>query len=328
MDSTSGQLTVNAALSIGSLLADGTGQGANGSYTGVMTHNTTVTITINGASNGNGVVSLVSGMTYTPASTTSLWSFVNTGNVTLKTGGKNLAAVTIATGVSGGPGTVLQGDNLSVAAVQSGVLTLTSGTFNAGSFGTTTTQFSSNNSNNRTLILGTGLTLGGNISAAQTIFTIATSTGLTFTKNNAVIEVLAPTTAGAGMTFSAPGVDTPFNGLILDPLTTNSTISMNAASKWTTWTIGAGWNLLIGQALATNLSGAAVFNGTTSNFTGMQSSTASATFVSASGCTASNIIVQAITIPTGCTASNMINMGSVVGFTTQTPPKVGGIIGG
>ncbi len=324
LDSASGQLTVSAAFSIGSLLADGTGQGASGSYTGVLTQSGGIGITINGASNGNGKFSLVSGMTYSPAASTSIVTFVNTGVVTLTSGGKNFAGVTINSGV----GTVLQGDDLNVTAAQNATFTLTGGIYSSGSFGLTTGIFSSSNSNNRTLTLGTFLKVGGNVATAQTLLSLTTTNGLIFNKNNAFVEVAVPTTAIAGADIRVGGL--AFNALILDANSSfNSGLGIVSSGSWTTWTIGSGWTLIYSAGISNTLSGAAVFNGTPSRpiVTVLSAGTATPGTLSASSCTATWASFFGLTVPTGCTAGNGFNLGGDVGI-TFTQPRFGGVIGG
>ncbi len=327
LDSASGQLTVNAAFSIGSLLADGTGQNANGSYTGVMTHNTATTITINGASNGNGVVSLVSGMTYTPASTSSLWTFVNTGAVTLKTGGKNFSAVT----VNSGPGSVLLGDNFSGTAVAGAAFTVTSGTFDTGSFTFTAVSLQSNNSNNRTITLRGGLVkLGGNVTAGLTILTFATATGLVLNKNSANIEIVVPTTAtiaGAGYTWNPAGQS--FNGIILDANNSfNTGFGISSSATYTSWTVGSGWTILGSILTASNVSGAVTLAGTAAHPNTLGTTSAGNIWTMTAGsCTATFTSFWNVTIPTGCTATQSNNLGGVAGVNI-TQPQAGAIIGG
>ncbi len=312
-DANSAAMTVNAAFSIGSLDAT--------SYTGTLTHNTSQTITVNGASNGNGIFKFGTGMTYTPASTSSLISFVNTGAVTLTSGGKNLAAITI----NAGAGSVLQGDNLSMTAVQNGLFTHTSGTFSQGSFNTTVPLFVSSNANNRTLTLGGTLKVGGNVTTAQSLFNLTTTTGLVLNKNSGIIEIAAPNTAIGGATIASGGM--AFNGLVVDASPTFGTgLQFNSIGVWTTWTIGQGWTLQTGSSQT--LSGAAAFNGTSGRWNSLLLTNLSSTVaLSSSGCTATYTNFSGITIPTGCTASNSNNLGGNAGLTV-TAPYFGGIIGG
>ncbi len=324
LDSAAGALSINAALSVGTFDASGTGPGGSGSpYTNTLTHAAGITLTINTAS-GNSL-RFPSQMTYSPGNATSTVSFANTtGTATLTSGGKNLAAVTINTGAGG----VVQGDDLNVTAIQNSTTTLTSGTFSSGSNGLTTAIFSSSNSNNRTLTLGTFLKVGGNVATAQSILLLSTTTGLVLNKNNAFIEVAAPATAILGSDIRTGGM--PMNALIVDANNSfNSQLGFVGNTSWTTWTIGAGWVIAPSSTVTNALSGAAVFNGTPSRpiIMIMGAPVGSASTLSASSCTATYTSFSGVTVPTGCTAGSGVNYGGNTGVTI-TPPRFGGVIGG
>lgn len=118
LDSLAGNLTINAALSIGTLDASGTG-GSGSPYTHTLAHNA-FTLTINtGAANS---LKFVAGMTYTPLNTSSLVAFAHTsGTAEITSAGKVFAAMTI----NGAGGTTQMDDNLAVNFSQNSALTVT-----------------------------------------------------------------------------------------------------------------------------------------------------------------------------------------------------------
>ncbi|HLH95005.1 MAG TPA: hypothetical protein VKW08_07795 [Xanthobacteraceae bacterium] len=101
LDSAAGNLTIAAALTIGSLDASGTG-GSGSPYTGTLTHNAGFTLGITG-----NLFKLVPGMTYAPAAVRTI-SFTSTSGTTLITSaGKLLPTVTY----NGAGGDFQQQDN-------------------------------------------------------------------------------------------------------------------------------------------------------------------------------------------------------------------------
>ncbi len=329
LDSASGQYTVNGALSIGSLLADGTGVGANGSYTGVLTHSAAVTITVNGASNGNGAFSLVSGMTYSPAATNSQVTFASTtGAITLTSGGKNFAGIN----VSGQGGTVLLGDNLSNTAVATAAINVSAGIFNAGSFGVTTGAFQSTGTSLRSVIFGGPIKIGGNVVANTTIWNF-TSTGITFTKNNANIEIVAPTTNIQNWSFAGAGM--AYNSLTLDNYTTAGGVALSITGANTfigNLTVGSGWMVFGPAATVETVTGNFAINGTAANPSGLAPLSASGLLTMAVGgtCKATYATIFAVTGTGSCgtyQATNSLNLtASGTGWNIKGP--VVGIIGG
>ncbi len=330
LDSTSGQLTVNGALSIGSLLADGTGVGANGSYTGVLTQSTGIVITVNGASNGNGKFSLVPGMTYSPALNTSQVTFASTsGTITLTSGGKNFAGIN----VNGQGGTVLLGDNLSNTAVATTTINVIAGIFNAGSFGVTTGAFQSTGTAARSVILGGPVKIGGNVVTGTAVWNF-TSTGITFTKNSANIEVVVPTIATVqNWTFVAGGM--AYNSLVLDnnTLAGGTAISMTGNNTFIgNLTVGSGWMLLGPGGGSEVVTGNLAINGTAANPSGIMPFSASSQLTLAVGgtCTATYASIFAVTGTGSCgtyQAANSFNLTATgTGWNIKSP--VVGIIGG
>ena len=123
-------------------------------FTGTLAGSTAITV--------SGSVTLVAGMTVTYSGTLTLNA---TG--TLTTAGKTIGPVT----VSGSGITVTLGDALT----SSGALTVTQGTFTTNNYNVTATQLSSNNSNTRTINLGSST-----VTLTSSTINFTTNTGLTF----------------------------------------------------------------------------------------------------------------------------------------------------
>ena len=147
------------------------------------------TCTVTGSPTMAGNLTLASGGTYTSLSPT----FRASGTVTST--GKTISNVTVNA----------SGDTVTLAdAINSNnTLTLTQGTFDAANFNVTTVYFSSNNSNTRTLSMGTGTwTVSGG--SAFTTWNTTTSTGLTINASTSTITMTNASTktfAGGGLTY-------------------------------------------------------------------------------------------------------------------------------
>lgn len=139
--------------------------------------------------NACGNLTLASGGTYTSVQPT----FLASG--TLTSVGRTLGNTT----VNGSGITVTLAD----AMTSNNTLTLTQGTFDAANFNVTTLYFSSNNSNTRTLNMGTGTwTVSGG--SAFTTWNAATSTNLTVNASTSTITMTNASTktfAGGGKTY-------------------------------------------------------------------------------------------------------------------------------
>ena len=165
-----------------------------------------------------GNITLVAGMTYTTP--TGLWTLAATsGTQTITSGGKTLGPVT----QSGVGGTVALGS----AFVSNATYTLTNGTFNASNQNFTTSIFSSNNSNVRTLTMGSGT---WTLSGTGTVWDLATTSNLTFNKDTANI-VLSNTTTTA-RTFA--GGSLTYNDLTIGGATGTSTLTFTGNNTFNT----------------------------------------------------------------------------------------------
>jgi hypothetical protein len=137
----------------------------------------------------SGSVTLVAGMTFTYTGTLTL-----NGTGTLTSAGKTLGPVTI-----NGSGIIV---TLGDALTSSGTLTVTQGTFTTNNFNVTATQLSSNNSNTRTINLGSStLTLSG-----STPVDFFANSNLTFNAGTSIITCTASGPAINGGPASATGV--------------------------------------------------------------------------------------------------------------------------
>lgn len=243
--------TVTASVSVASLDC----QGGTGAFAGTLAQNNGVTITISAA--GATAFRLSSGMTYSPATTTSSVIFTNTsGTAGLTSAGQSLAALTI----NGAGGTVQQKDNLSVNLLVNAILTLTAGTFDCNTFALTVCSLSITGSTARALILGGTLTLGGFVSNNGTVFTAAVTTNLTFTKNSANIVILGPTSA-------IMGINVNFGNLTLNNVTfaaTSTQINVQFALAFTcaALSVNPGWTLILVGSTTVTVSSAFTWVGT------------------------------------------------------------------
>ncbi len=212
--------TISANITVKSL--DMTG------YANTLTHNSGVTLTIAGA----GVTfKMVSGMTYTKGSTsTSAISFTGTsGNTSVTTGGKVLGNVTF----NGVGGTWTLQDNLTANGSSATVLTVTNGTVDFNGKTVSIGQFSSANSNTRTITCG-----------AATFNFVAQNFGTYWDTNN----VTGLTFSGASATWNIPnGTDNNFltGGL------TYGTIVINVAAANFSFTGSATWTSITWHPTAT-----------------------------------------------------------------------------
>ena len=165
-------------------------------YTGTLTHNAAVTLTIA----GNGVVfKLAPGMTYTLGAATAALNFTGTsGTTTITTAGKTVGNITF----NGTGGWQLQ-DTL----ISTSTITLTLGDLDTKSQTITAQAFSSSNSNNRILTLGSS-----SITLTSANAWTTTNTNLTYSTNTAVVTFTAN---NANLNYASTGANTNFNGLSL-----------------------------------------------------------------------------------------------------------------
>jgi hypothetical protein len=120
-------------------------------------------------------------------------------------------------------GTVTLGTNT----ILNGNLTVTRGTFSGDTYNLTCTTFASNNSNTRTLTMGSGT---WTLSGTGTVWNLATTTNLTFNKDTANI-VLSNTTTTA-RTFAGGGLT--YNNLTIGGATGTSTLTITGTNTFDT----------------------------------------------------------------------------------------------
>ena len=176
LDASSGNVTIDAAAVARSL--DCTG------YTGTLTHNSGITLSLGDATAGAGNVALklVSGMTYTLVNaTTSAITYVSTSATqqTITTGGKTLGNWTIN---GAGSSYLLADANTTGAAA---TVNVSAGTLNTGGQTCSWGAFASNTSNTRTVTFGSStISITGN----STWFDTIPSTGLTLSAASSTIS--------------------------------------------------------------------------------------------------------------------------------------------
>ncbi len=256
-DSNSGTGTsvIDANITIQGLECDGSTLGT-GAYGGTLTHNSPVTVTLNtGAAN---TLRLASGMTYTAVGAISTFTLTHTsGTANVKTYGKRLSRLTI----NGTGGTTTLLDDLRVDAMApsaSSILTITSGTFDAGGFNVTANSWVNANSANRITTLGSGLMkVGGGSDVTVWDMNI---TG-TFNKNTANIQVLAAGSA-TDQIFNS-GAKT-YNDLTLNSLASRSSLRLTGAATYANLNVAAGWSVGIPAATTVTVSNAFTWTGTSS----------------------------------------------------------------
>ena len=177
-------------------------------FTGTITGTSSLTVA--------GSVTLVSGMTYSHTGT-----FIFTGTGTLITAGNVFSGVTVSSsGI-----TLTLGDALNIA---NRVLNVNSGNFDANNYNVTANSFTSTNTNNRIVSMGSGLwTLTG----TATVWNTLTATNLTLNKNTANILLSNNTTALRSFTPGPNGLS--FNKLTIGGNTSTSTTNINGIASYT-----------------------------------------------------------------------------------------------
>jgi len=299
-NSGTGTVTTSGALSCASLNC--------GSYSGTLTLGAGLTV--------NGNITLAFGMTFTPAGFTVTVSPA-AANSTVNGAGKYFAGLTIAAGSytvsTGGSGVTC-----------TGTLTLTSGGL-SGSF--TAANFSSNNSNTRTLALGGNIVLTG----TGTVWDLATTTGLTFTKGSANIllsdtSATARTFAGGGLTYNKltiGGTTGSSNTTITGSNTFSELASMKTVAHTITFTSGT-----------TTTIGAWTIAGTAGNLVTLAASTTSAANLvyNGSGRVSSDYLsISYSTVTPASTwyaGTHSTNGGNNSGWNFTAPPNSNGLLFG
>ncbi len=184
----------------------------SGNYTGVLTFNNFVGISLgDGTSGANNVaLKLSSGMTLTLAGANA-FTFVSTSGTpqTITTAGKTLISMTF---------NAVGGSWSFSDTVNTGNTTLTNGTLDTNSQAVITGGISSNNSNTRILTLGTSIITLTNTSG--TPWNFATATNLTMNAASSIINITdvgtsSKTFAGGGKTYGTLNITTGGSGAIV-----------------------------------------------------------------------------------------------------------------
>lgn len=168
-----------------------------------------------------GDLTLVSGLTLTLPSSLTFNFSATSGTQTITSAGKTIADIT----QNGAGGTVSLADALLIRAAST--YTLTNGTLNANNQNFTAGRFSSNNSNVRTLTMGSGT---WTLSGTGTVWDLGTPTNLTFNKDTANI-VLSDTSTTA-RTFQGGGLT--YNNLTIGGATGISTLNLSQTNTFAT----------------------------------------------------------------------------------------------
>lgn len=320
-DSASGTANsvLNTAFTIQGLECDGSTAGT-GAYGGTLTHNTSVTLTINtGAANS---LRFTSGMTYTPASATSIITLTHTsGTANIKSAGKLLFALNI----NGAGGTTKTLDALSVTAGKDSVLTVTSGIFDAnsgsgGPFTIAANKIDCSPNNTRSFILGGDVTINGNITSGATSWNAANTGTLTFTKNSANIIYSALVGATVLQTFAGGALT--YNDLTLNTTSNDCLLLMTGANTFAHLTLNPGWTLGLNNVTQT-ITNPFTWTGTQANPVGayVVGGAVGVLSVASGACSMTWGYLNGITGSGGATftATNVINGGNTTGWSI-TPP--------
>jgi hypothetical protein len=188
----------------------------NTSAVDCSTRTTGITLNFNNVISRYGSLILGSGITVTG---TAINTFSGRSTMVLTSAGKT---ITFPIVVEAPIGTLQLGDALTA----SNTITNTLGTFDANNYNLTCTQFASDNSNTRTITMGSGL---WTLSGTGTVWTTDTTTGLTFNKDTA--NILLSDTSGTARTFNGGGL--AYNKLTIGGATGTSTLTIGGANSFT-----------------------------------------------------------------------------------------------
>ena len=228
-------------------------------YTNTWTHNNTIVLTVD----GNGVnFTLGSGMTYVRGGAGSRFTFSGTSGTTLITTAGHETGDVFFTGLGGSW-------QLQDALTVNDSINLTRGTFDANDFNVTMSDFSSSNSNVRTLAMGNGiwtLTAGN-----TTVWNIGTNANLTLNEESSTIK-LTGTTGGTLRAFI--GGSNTYNNY-WSALSGSKMISMEGSNTFNDFKIDAGVSQLFTAGTTTTVT-TFTASGTTGNLVEIKSVTASA----------------------------------------------------
>lgn len=212
------------------------------------------------------------------------------GTQTVTTAAKTVNSPIVISGTS----TVTLGGALTT----SSSITLTSGTFNAATYAVTVTSLASNNTNTRSLLMGTGQwTLTGD----GMIWDLSTTTGLTFTKSTSTLVLSS--TASAVRVFA--GGSLAYNAITIGGTTGTSTTTFTGSNTFTTFasTKTVAHTLQFAAGTTTTVTTWSV-TGTSGNIVTMEAF-GSGTYTLAAGATAFQINFMSIS---NCTATSSPNV--------------------
>lgn len=225
-------------------------------YTGLITHNTAVTLTINTAAVNSLLFS--AGMTYTANSATASITFTHTsGTADITSNGKRFGGILI----NGAGGTTRLLDALRVDLFTTSALGITTGAFDGNGFGVTINGLNSSNANVRSLILGGGTwSVGGGAAAASTPWNVGTVTNLTFTKGAS--NIVFPSNGLGSYRIFASGSQT-FNDLTIDSNSARGMFFLTGNPTFANLAVGPG-NVIALPTGTTTISNPPTWTGTAS----------------------------------------------------------------
>jgi hypothetical protein len=251
LGASSGNVTIDTNVACRSL--DCTG------YTGTLTHNAAATLSIGTSTPGtsNIALKLVAGMTYTTNNaSTSILQFVSTSATqqTVDMGGKSFASMVF----NGAGGSWLLSSALTSAQSSSNSLTLTAGSLDTNGQTITTGLFVSNNSNTRSLTLGSStINLSSNGGVG---WNFATTTGLTFNAGTSNINFLNTNSTfdGGGLTYyNATMKPNGASGITVNGANTFNNLTLDTGNSQEV-VIKLGANMVVNGTLTTQSTGSTV----------------------------------------------------------------------
>jgi hypothetical protein len=284
--------------------------GRNVDFTGVTNSPTLVP-------NGTGLLfmgslTMVSGMTQNTTVFTSYTFGARSTAITITSAGKTLP---------GGLTLNLVGGSLTLqdALNSNGAIIHNFGTFDAVSYNVTGQNFQSNNSNTRSIKMGSGTwTLWGDF----TIWNTATQTNLTFNAGTSTLVISS--TSGSGRTFT-PGGGLTFYNLTITGGGTGS-VTIQSASTFHNLVIGAPKTVIFPSSTTQTITGIFDAVGSSGNVITIQASTSgtAATLSKASGIAVANYLSLKDSTATGgatwYAGANSTTVSNVTGWTMTNPP--------
>lgn len=256
-------------------------------------------------------------MTYVAGSLSGFTFTHTSGTAVVTSAGKTIGNTTI----NGAGGTTQQADDMSITGFGTATLSITSGTFDMNGHALTAFLIVGSGSTTRGFLLGSSITVGGNINSATTPWAFATTTNLTFTKNSCTITVVSPISNIATQNLAWGALT--YNAVTINPTTTGVTTAFTGTPTFAPLTIGSG-NAIVLTSGTTITSSAFTWAGTAIAPISIFPSTESAVATISCGtgaCTLNWGFLYNITASGGATftATNTLQAGANAGWVIGPP---------